>query len=62
MEPTLGVIHMVNDVTAFGGRRYQRFCDGSTEALVLNRVTMDGEGVMKFFEIYVTSFMDDLLV
>jgi hypothetical protein len=38
----------MNDVTASGGRGYQRFCDDSTEALVLKRVTIGGGGVKKY--------------
>ena len=35
----------INDVTAYGGRGYQGFCDGSTRALLVKCVTIGGGGV-----------------
>ena len=37
-----------NDVTVLGGRGYQGFCDNSTKAIVLKRVTMGGGGVKNY--------------
>ncbi len=38
----------INDVTVLEGRDNQRFCDDSTEALVLKSVTMGVGGVKKY--------------
>ncbi len=50
----------MNDVTALGGRGYQRFCDNSTKALLIKSVTM-GEGLSRIIKNCVTSFIDDPL-
>ena len=47
------------DVTVLGGRG-QGFFDGSTKALVINSVK--GEGVSRYVQNSVTSFIDELLV
>jgi hypothetical protein len=38
----------INDVTALEGRGYQGFCDNSTNALLLNSLTMGGGGVKNY--------------
>ena len=49
----------INDVTVLVGGGGQGFCDDSTQALVIKRVTIGGMGVSKIVQKCVTSFIDD---
>ena len=48
----------INDVKTLGGSGYQGFCDDSTKALVIKRVTMRGGGSI-IVQNGMTSFVDD---
>ena len=41
----------INDVTALGGRGYQRSCDNSTKALVVKSVMIGGGGVQNYLKL-----------
>jgi hypothetical protein len=52
----------MNDVTAFGGRECQGFCDNSSLITKKRDIGHWGEGVSKIIKTCVTSFMDDPLI